>query len=157
MTNRAADDEGGDGTEIGQVKGNLHARVATADDEHLLGVEVDTIAVGAGVEELAAEILDALEHRHHRLGVLAGRHHEPAGAEFCVHAGRGAAIGAGGGGGRGRGVDVPQAGAGVELRPVHRVVELGLQPEVARVRLEVVHELVPRRVRREVLREREPR
>ena len=65
---------------VGEVERHLHARVATADDEHLLALEGLAATVFAGVHNLALEAMDSLNLRYNRLRVLPCGHNEPFGS-----------------------------------------------------------------------------
>ena len=79
-SHRVTDNHGRARIVVGEIEAHLHARVATADDEHALGSVPFTAAVVAGVHELPLESSAALDIWNHRLGVLPRGHHQPVAA-----------------------------------------------------------------------------
>lgn len=133
---------------MAEIEGDLHAGIATSDDEHALpGVLLAGLVVAA-MGDAAAELSQALEVRDHFLSVLAGGGHQP--PPNVLDLGGPVAAGVYGG-------DTPQTAGFVEARGQDGLVEARGDVEVLGVGLQVLNELLSCRVLWIVHRERETR
>lgn len=141
MTHRVSYDHGRVRIVVAEIQGDLHPRVAAADDEHSLVAVHVAPPVQACVHDGPLEFFQPGDLRHDGLGVLASSHHHPPahvlGPLLLASSSR-----------RHR-PHPPEAGGGVVLGGHHRGVEHGLDVELPDVGLEVGDELLLGGVRRE--------
>ena len=119
---------------MGEIEADFHAGVAAADDEDFLISICLPGLVLAGVDNLTAEVLDAVDLGDEALGVLPGRDDEPPADVFHL----------------GRSSNPPEAAGGVVFRGLDLFVKVGTEVEAAGVGVEIVDELLPGRVFRKI-------
>lgn len=141
-TYRVSDHDGWFGIVIAEVKRDFHAGITTTHDQNSLPGELLAGLVLGDVDDFTGELLQPINLRHHALRILTGRHHKPLANVLDLGARRP---------GCGHGLDSPELAGLVVLGRLHALVELRLDVEPARIRLEVVYELFLGGVFREFL------
>lgn len=123
---------------FGQVERDLRARIAHADDQHVLSGIGRRFGVGSAVQHLALEILDAREIRHDRLGVVASGDDSFACAEAS-------------------GIGLDQQAVALAADGLDRDAEARLKAEALGIGIEIGHDLFARNVTGMAFRERHER
>lgn len=131
---RAANNHSGLGLMVAEIKRNLHPRISAAHNEDLLSPVILAGLVIRGVNNFPGEVLQPVNFRHHRLGVLTRGDDEPL-AEI-LNLGAVAADSP----------DPPQTASVVVLSRLNALVEVGVDVEAGGVGLKVFDELPLRRV-----------
>lgn len=131
-TYRATNNHGRRSIVVTQVKRELHARVATTNNNHFLPFEAFSRLVLAGMNNITFEFTKPFNIRDHTLRILAGGHHEPPAnvLELAL-----------GGATRGNGLHPPQPAGFIVPSTLDTLVEPWVDLEFLSIGFEVVYEV----------------